>query len=73
MIFHSLLGLIYLPIYYRKKKNKKKKDHTKNIEVPREVEDGSEMTSKPKDKRTPAQIAFDRVQEKRVECISMQL
>ena len=37
------------------------------MDVPRQVEQESEMTSKPKDNRTPAQIAFDRIQEKRVE------
>ena len=58
-------------IYYRKKKSKKKKERTKNVEVPRQVEEESETTSKPKDKRTPAQISFDRIQEKRVEYITM--
>ena len=38
----------------------------KNLDVPRHVDEESEMTSKPKDNRTPAQIAFDRIQEKRV-------
>ncbi|CAB4012673.1 FAM32A-like [Paramuricea clavata] len=49
----------------KKKKSKKKKEEAWKIEVPRQVEEESEMTSKPKDKRTSAQIAFDRIQEKR--------
>ena len=54
-------------IPHRKKKSKQKKEQAKKQEVPRQVEEEPEMTSKPKDKRTPAQIAFDRIQEKRVE------
>ncbi len=54
-------------IPYRKKKSKQKKELAKKQEVPRQVEEEPEMISKPKDKRTPAQIAFDRIQEKRVE------
>jgi hypothetical protein len=55
---------------YRKKKSKKKKEEAWKIEVPRQVEEESEMTSKPKDKRTSAQIAFDRTQDKRVSICS---
>ena len=40
------------------------------MDVPRQVDEESEVASKPKDNRTPAQIAFDRVQEKRVEYIN---
>ncbi|XP_028403852.1 protein FAM32A-like [Dendronephthya gigantea] len=49
----------------KKKKSKEKKEKAKNIDVPRQDDKASEMISKPKDKRTPAQIAFHRIQEKR--------
>ena len=53
----------------RKKKSKQQKEKAKNIDVPRQDDKKSELVSKPKDKRTPAQIAFHRVQEKRVSII----
>ncbi|XP_046844106.1 protein FAM32A-like isoform X1 [Xenia sp. Carnegie-2017] len=52
----------------KKKKKSKKREHVKKVEAPQrneEIEDEAQNISKSNDRRTPAQIAFDRVKEKR--------
>ena len=61
--------LMCLASNFRKKKNKAKKllkEQPKNMNGLEGTHEELETASKQKDKRTPAQIAFDKMQEKRV-------